>query len=82
MEIAMTVPAIKFRGKVHVGETWHHEAITKAFAGVPKSAVHRAYDRVQDGYEDIIFGRADYDGKNFVPDKDFQEARKQMYGFA
>lgn len=77
----MTVPAVMFRHKVHVGKMWHKEAIDKAFIGMPKSAVWRAYDRVRDGKEDIIFGRADKDGNNFEPDPEFQDARKDMYGF-
>lgn len=50
----MSVPAVKFRRKVYVGEPRHKDAINKAFAGMPKSAVWRAYDRIRDGKESIV----------------------------
>lgn len=72
-------PAVKFRRKVYTGEPRHMDAIHKAFAGMSHHAIRRAYDRIADGKETIIFGWVD--GKRFQPEPEFQAARMRMYGF-
>lgn len=73
-------PAVKFRRKIYVGHPRHQDAINKAFAGMSKLSVRRAYERVADGKEDIIFGFACEDGTDWC-DSDSQMGRKRLYGF-
>lgn len=76
----MRIPAVKFRGKIYVGHPRHQDAINAMFKGWSKLSVRRAYDRVADGKEDIIFGFANHDGSDWV-ESDSQGGRKIMYGF-
>lgn len=73
-------PAVKFRRKVYVGQPRHMDAIDSALKGMSKLSIRRAYDRVLNGKEEIIFGFAFEDGTDFEP-TDSQGARKLMYGF-
>lgn len=76
----MRLPAVKFRGKIYVGHPHHADAIAFMFKGWTTHRIHRAYDRVADGKEDIIFGFACEDGSDWV-EGDLQGGRKRMYGF-
>lgn len=73
-------PAIKFRGKVYVGHPRHQDAINVAFTNLTQQQKFRAYNRVADGKEEIIFGFAFLDGDDFEA-CEMQDARKIMYGF-
>lgn len=73
-------PAVKFRGKVYVGGPYHADAIDVAFAGFTDIGKMRAYTRIAEGREDIVFGYACEDGSDWVDSKS-QAARKRMYGF-
>lgn len=73
-------PAIKFRGKIYVAGPFHTDAINLAFSEMSEHAKLRAYERVADGKETIIFGFAFSDGSNWI-ESDSQKARKHMYGF-
>lgn len=73
-------PAVFWRGNLYIGYPRHQEAINAAFKGMPKSAIFRAYCRVMDGKEDIIFGWINDVGE-FETDE-YQQARKTMYGFS
>lgn len=76
----MRIPAIKFRRKIYVGHPHHADAIAAMFHGWTTHRIHRAYDRVADGKEDILFGFANADGSDWY-EADSQLGRKRMYGF-
>lgn len=75
---AVRHPAVLFRRKIYVAGPHHKDAIDLAFAGMPQHQVHRIYDRVMDGKEEIVFGVAREDGSEACS---LQPARKAMYGF-
>ncbi len=76
----MKFPAVLWRRRVYVGRPRHQDAINAAFAKLSNLQKRKAYDRVADGKENIIFGFAFHDGEDFKP-SDMQDARKRMYGF-
>lgn len=76
----MRYPAVKFRRKIYVAHPHHADAIALALKGMSTLAIHRAYDRVVDGKENIVFGFANIDGSDWY-ESDSQDARKKMYGF-
>lgn len=73
------VPAVLFRGKVHVGET-HNEAVHAAFKRFTDQTALRVTWRIMDGKENIVFGYANRDTSGWL-ECGQQEVRKEMYGF-
>ena len=75
------VTAVLFRRKIYVRGPRHLDALNAAFERFTQHQVHRIYNRVADGKEEIVFGFANADGTGWEFSSDFQDARKIMYGF-
>lgn len=81
------LPAVRWRGKVYVGaelapgpygESYHQDAINKAFASLGDVGRLKAIEAIAEERETMDFGYAYADGSDYESTQQ-QEARRVMY---
>lgn len=77
----MRYTAIKYKRKIYVAGPYHQDAINLMLKGKSELTIIKLYDRIMNGKDNIEFGFAEKDGKNWII-SDMQSARKYMYGFS